>query len=391
MTKYKYPLSTSTWGKEEYEAIERVIKSERFTMGYEVDRFEKKFAKYIGSKHSVMVNSGSSANLLMIASIFYRKENTISKNDEVIVPTLGWSTSYFPFNQYGLKLKFVDIDIDTLNYNLDSLSKAISVKTKIILAINILGNPNNFKAIKKIIKGKDIILLEDNCESLGAEYNKKKAGSFGLLGTYSTFYSHHISTMEGGLITTDNDELYEIMLCLRAHGWTRNLPKNNILTGKKNPVEFEELFKFILPGYNLRPLEMSGAIGQEQLNKLPNFIKKRRENAKLIQEVLNNNKYIKLQKEIGKSSWFGFSLTMKEPKILSREKFKKILITNGFEVRPVVTGNFTKQPVIKLLNTEHFDHFPNANYLNENSLFIGNHHYNMDEAIKKLSNLNLEV
>jgi len=288
-------------------------------------------------------------------------------------------------------LKFVDIDIDTLNYNLDSLLDAITDKTKIILAINILGNPNDFEAIKKIIKGKDIILLEDNCESLGAEYNEKKAGTFGLLGTYSTFYSHHISTMEGGLITTDNDELYEIMLCLRAHGWTRNLPKNNLLTGKKSDVEFDEFFKFILPGYNLRPIEMSGAIGQEQLYKLPYFIKKRRENAKLIQEVFNPSKYIKLQQEIGRSSWFGFSLTMKEPKLLSREQFQKILISNGFEVRPVVTGNFTKQPVIKLLNTNHSDHFPNANYLHENSLFIGNHHYNMNEAIKKLSKLNLEI
>ena len=391
MNKYKYPLSTSTWGKEENDAIKKVVSSGRFTMGNEVDKFEKMFATYIGSKHALMVNSGSSANLLMIASLFYREENNISKNDEVIVPTLGWSTSYFPFHQYGLKLKFVDIDIDTLNYDLDSLAKAISVKTKIILAINILGNPNNFERIKTIIKGKEIILLEDNCESLGAEFNEQKAGTFGLLGTYSTFYSHHISTMEGGLVTTDNDELYEIMLCLRAHGWTRNLPKKNLLTGEKSEVEFDEFFKFILPGYNLRPLEMSGAIGQEQLHKLPNFINKRRENAKLIHEILNTNNYIKLQKEIGKSSWFGFSLTMKEPTVLSREKFRKILIKNGFEVRPVVTGNFTRQPVIRLLNSDNTDHFPNANYLHENSLFIGNHHYNMNEAIKILSNLNLEL
>ena len=391
MNKYKYPLSTSTWGKEEKEAIKKVVSSGRFTMGNEVNKFEQMFAKYIGSKYALMVNSGSSANLLMIASLFYRKENNIKKNDEVIVPSVGWSTSYFPFHQYGLKLKFVDIDINTLNYNLDSLSKAISVKTKIILAINILGNPNDFEVIKKIIKGKDIILLEDNCESLGAEFNEKKAGTFGLLGTYSTFYSHHISTMEGGLVTTDSDELYEIMLCLRAHGWTRDLPKNNLLTGEKSDVEFEEFFKFILPGYNLRPLEMSGAIGQEQLYKLPDFINKRRENAKLIKEVLNKNKYIKLQKEIGKSSWFGFSLTMKKPKILNREKFQKILISNGYEARPVVTGNFTKQPVIRLLNVDNSDHFPNANYLHENSLFIGNHHFNMDEAINKLSNLNLKI
>ena len=387
MNKYKYPLSSSTWGIEELKAIERVTQSGNFTMGEEVKRFEHMFSKYIGSKYSLMVNSGSSANLLMIASLFYREANKVSINDEIIVPALGWSTSYYPFSQYGLKLKFVDIDKSTLNYNLQSLEKAISKKTKVILAINILGNPNNFTQIKQIIQGKDIILLEDNCESLGADYNHKKAGTFGLIGTYSTFFSHHISTMEGGLITTDDDELYQIMLCLRAHGWTRNLPKNNFLTGTKSENEFEEFFKFVLPGYNVRPLEMSGAIGQEQLIKLPGFINNRRNNGLLFQKMMSDNSYLSIQKEIGKSSWFGFSLTIKNPDKLNRDSLQKKLIENSFEVRPVVTGNFTKQPVMKFLNTDITDGFPNANYIHENSLFIGNHHYDMEEAIDKISKL----
>ena len=387
MNKYKYPLSTSTWGNEELKAIERVTKSGKFSMGEEVQQFEHMFSKYIGSKYSLMVNSGSSANLLMIASLFYREANKLSINDEIIVPALGWSTSYYPFSQYGLKLKFVDIDKNTLNYSLTSLEKAISKKTKIILVINILGNPNNFTEINQIIQGKEIILLEDNCESLGADYNQKKAGTFGLIGTYSTFFSHHISTMEGGLITTDDEELYQIMLCLRAHGWTRNLPEKNYLTGTKSENEFEEFFKFVLPGYNVRPLEMSGAIGQEQLKKLPDFITNRRKNGLLFQTMMDNNPYLSIQKEIGRSSWFGFSLTIKNPDKLNRNSLQKKLIENSFEVRPVVTGNFTKQPVMKFLNADISNSFPNANYIHENSLFIGNHHYDMEEAINKVSNI----
>ena len=145
--------------------------------------------------------------------------------DEVIVPAVSWSTTYFPLQQFGLKLKFVDIDLRTLNYDLNALKEAVSNNTKMIVAVNLLGNPNDFDKIKNIIEDKNIIIFEDNCESLGAEFKDKQAGTFSLLGTFSTYFSHHISTMEGGFVTTDNEELYHILLSIRAHGWTRNLPK----------------------------------------------------------------------------------------------------------------------------------------------------------------------
>tara|TARA_Y100001968_G_C19448240_1_gene766697 strand:+ start:3513 stop:4682 length:1170 start_codon:yes stop_codon:yes gene_type:complete len=389
MKKYKYPLSTSTWGDEEYRAIDRVKKSGKFTMGAEVQKFEEQFANYIGSKYSLMVNSGSSANLLMIASLFFKRENPLRRNDEIIVPALGWSTSYFPLQQYGLRIKFVDININTLNYDLVKLSKSITDKTKAILAINILGNPNDFAEIQKLIKNKDIILLEDNCEALGAEYKNKKTGTFGIIGTYSTFFSHHISTMEGGLVSTDNKELYQIMLCMRAHGWTRNLPQKNMITGEKSNNEFEELFRFVLPGYNLRPLEMSAAIGQEQLLKLPSFINMRRKNALFLQKVFNKHPYIKIQEEIDKSSWFGFNLTIKDPARIKRDYLRKKLIENGFEVRPVVTGNFTKQPVMNFLKADLSCDLRNSDYIDANSLFIGNNHFDMQKAITTLSQIKL--
>ena len=194
-------------------------------MGEYVKRFENNFGKFINRKFCVMVSSGSAANVLSIASLFYTKKPMLKIGDEVIVPAVSWSTTYFPLQQFGLKLKFVDIDLRTLNYDLKALKEAVSNNTKMIVAVNLLGNPNDFDKIKNIIEDKNIIIFEDNCESLGAEFKDKQAGTFSLLGTFSTYFSHHISTMEGGFVTTDNEELYHILLSIRAHGWTRNLLK----------------------------------------------------------------------------------------------------------------------------------------------------------------------
>lgn len=228
--------------------------------------------------------------------------------------------------------------------------------------------------------GGDIILIEDNCEALGAEYQDKKCGTIGLMGSYSFFFSHHISTMEGGMITTDNKELYHILLSLRAHGWTRQLPKENTLT-KKSDNPFYEQFRFILPGYNLRPLEMSGAIGIEQLKKLPKFIENRRKNAEyFINKFKNNDKYI-IQKEIEKSSWFGFSIVLKSG---NRDKIIKKLLENDIETRPIVSGNFVKNDVIKYFDYEIFGELKNSDYLHDNGFFVGNHHYDIRKEIDYL-------
>ena len=244
---HKFPLSYDSWDHEELEAISQVVKDRFFTMSTKVKKFEEEFSNYIGSKYSIMVNSGSSANLLMIASLFYTSDHKkkLKRGDEVIVPAVSWSTTYFPLYQYGLKIKFVDVDLETLNYDLRKLKLAVSNKTKVILAVNLLGNPNNFTEIKKIIGNKDILLIEDNCESLGAEFGNKKTGTIGLLGTFSFFFSHHISTMEGGMIVTDDEELYHIILSLRAHGWTRNLPAENLVSNKSKN-NFDEAFRFVL-------------------------------------------------------------------------------------------------------------------------------------------------
>ncbi|EPU3936693.1 DegT/DnrJ/EryC1/StrS family aminotransferase [Morganella morganii] len=374
------PLATTTWDDNEYNALNNVIKSGMFTMGKFVKEFEHDFAQYVGSKYAIMVNSGSSANLLAIASLFYTKLPMLQRGDEIIVPAVSWSTTYYPLYQYGLKIKFVDIDKETLNLDLDKLKSAITDKTRAIMSVNLLGNIVDYTELNKIIADKNIILIEDNCESLGSTLNEKHSGTFGLLGTYSCFFSHHISTMEGGMVTTDNEELYHIMLSLRAHGWTRNLPKENkICTKSDNP--FEESFRFVLPGYNLRPLEMSGALGIEQLKKLPTLIAGRRLNARYFQENFSKIKSISIQKETGKSSWFGFSIIVfdgKEKRDLLAKKFTE----NGIECRPIVAGNFAKNPVVQYFDYEIFDDLKNSDLINDSGLFIGNHHYDIKNELK---------
>ena len=385
----KFPLATASWGQEELDAMQRVIASGMYSMGANVQAFERDFTQYIGSQHCVMVNSGSSANLLMVAALFYTKNSKLKlqRGDEVIVPAVSWSTTYYPLYQYGLKIKFVDIDLHTLNYDLDQLEQAVTDKTRAIMAVNLLGNPNDFERIQQIIGTRDIVLMEDNCESLGATFQGKQAGTFGVMGTFSSFFSHHISTMEGGLIVTDDEEIYQILLSLRAHGWTRNLPKQNHVCSDKSDDPFEESFRFVLPGYNVRPLEMEGALGVEQLKRLPNLIEERRKNGKLLQAALSNHPEIIIQKEIGDSSWFGFSLVIRPGSQLTRKALVLKLQKFGFEYRPIVTGNFAKNEVVKYFDSEVFGVLKNAEHIDQNGLFVGNHHFPILEAMQALGNL----
>ena len=334
------PLSVDTWGLEERQALWRVMDSGRYTMGSEVEAFEKEYAEYCGSKYCVAVNSGSSANLLMVAAWTLRYGK-----GTVIVPAVGWATSYSPFQQYGWKLVFIDVDVQTLNYPPTLLKEACKAhKPDLILAINLLGNPNEYDEFPHVP------VLEDNCEAMGAVYKGKRTGTFGVMSSHSTYFSHHICTMEGGMVTTDDEYFYHMLLALRSHGWTRHLPLCNQLGAKVDK------FHFILPGYNVRPTEVQCAIGREQIKKLPKFIEQRRENASRFPYWT--------QKEVGESSWFGFAVFGDDvPKVVWR-----------YEYRPVVTGNFLKQPVISHYDYEVFGQTPNADFIDEKAVMIGNSH-----------------
>ena len=382
----RYKLATSSWDNSELKAIQRVIDKDMFSMGEYVAQAERNFCSFTKSKYALMVSSGSAANLIAIASLFYTKNQMLKRGDEVIVPAVSWSTTYFPLQQFGLKLKFVDIDINTLNYDLESLESAISDNTKMIMVVNLLGNPNDFEKITNMIKGKNIFFIEDNCESMGAEFKGKQAGTFGRIGTFSTFFSHHISTMEGGFVVTNNEEIYHILLSLRAHGWTRNLPKKNKVCIKSDDW-FEESFRFVLPGYNVRPVEMSGAIGIEQLKKLPDFLKKRRENAKLFTDLFKDHKDFMIQKDLDNSSWFGFSLIIRPESKLNRREVIHKLKENNIDCRPIVTGNFTRNEVMKFFNYEIHKELKNADYLHNKGFFVGNSHICLEKEIKYLKKI----
>lgn len=353
------PLATSTWGDEELEAIVKVAKSGRITMGTLTQEFEKRFARYVGTKFCVACNSGSSANLLMVTALSLR-----CGVGTVIVPSIAWSTSYSPFFQNGWKLKFVDIDRNTLNYDIEKL-KAAYQEGDLILAVNLLGNPNDFRWFPSMV------MLEDNCESLGAEYADMKTGKFGVMASHSTYFSHHICTMEGGMVTTDDEYYYQMILSLRSHGWTRHLPENNLLDAKVGP------FEFIYPGYNFRPTEMQSAIGIEQLKKLPGFVSQRQENLANFQVYCEKQGWgYQKTPEWGKSSSFGCALFHEDI-----EDIKKNFDEKGIEYRPIMSKNFTKTPSIKYYNHEIYGDLENTDWVEKYGIFIGNHHEPIDWEI----------
>ena len=384
----EYKLCDFPWDEKEKDAIRTVIDSGNFAMGEKVKQFENEFAKKIGSKHAIMVNSGSSANLLAIAALCY--SNKLKKGDEVIVPAVSWSTTYSPLQQFGLKLTFVDIDKYTLNISLDMLKKVISDKTKMIFLVNLLGNPNDFKKVYEIVGNRDIIIAEDNCESLGARYDNKYTGTFGLFGTYSTFYSHHLCTMEGGIVSTDDDDFYDYMVSVRAHGWTRNIRKDSNIYTKKND-QFYESFNFIMPGFNLRPLEIEGAIGLVQIKKMDRMINTRRENAEYFYQKISKFDNIRIQKEIGSSSWFGFSIVLENKLANSRNEIVKVLSDSNIETRPIVAGNFTKNKAIEYMDYRIPFELKNSDEIHNSGFFIGNHSVNNNKEIDYFVNVLEEV
>jgi CDP-4-dehydro-6-deoxyglucose reductase, E1 len=378
MAKNKYGLASSTWDESELQAMQDVIQSGKFTMGERVREFELQFAAHVGAKYAVMVNSGSSANLILVNALKYHSKFNLAPEDEIIVPAVSWSTTFYPVTQSGFVLKFVDIDRRTLNIDVSQVEAAVTPKTKAIFAVNLLGNPVDWETLNQIAARHKLILLEDNCESLGGIFQGKSLGTFGLGGTFSTFFSHHMSTMEGGLVCTDDEELMQIMKSLRAHGWTRDLPSQNYVYDKTGDA-WDDHFRFVLPGFNLRPLEIEAAIGLEQLKKLDSFVTARRTNAKLFSDLMSKFTDIETQTELGESSWFGFSMVLTGKLRGKRKALVELLTESGIESRPIVAGNFTRSPVISHLPHTIHGELSAADEMHENGLFVGNHHYDLSE------------
>lgn len=377
----KYSLSNDTWDAKELSAAHKVIDSRYFTLGANVRQYEKMFAEKFGAKYAVMSNSGSSANLLTMAALLY--SGRLNRGDEILVTAVSWSTTYFPISQMGFKLRFVDINLCTLNVDVEALEAAITTETKAVMLVNLLGNPNEFDKIQKICDDHGLIMLEDNCESMGAKYNSKQAGTFGLIGSFSTYFSHHLCTMEGGMNVTDDEELYHYMLSVRSHGWTRHLPDDSQIY-KKMDDPFYESFNFIMPGFNIRPLEIEAATGIEQLKKLDLFVEQRRKNAELFKHRISTETNLLTQQEIGEASWFGFAIILPEEIKGKRDAFTDALRAAEIEVRPIVAGNFVRQKALRFLDYSISGQLINADYIHENGFFVGNHSIEMEESINLL-------
>ena len=386
--KISYALSPNSFSNKDIIEGVKILLSKRITMGEITKKFEKEFAKFIGSKYALMVNSGSSANLLAtFALVNPIKKNRLKSGDECLIPSLCWSTSLWPIVQAGLKPKFVDIDPKTLNISLPDLKKKITKKTKAIMGVHILGNSTDMDELMDLVKKNKLYLIEDTCESLGSSFKKKYLGNFGDFGTYSFYYSHQITAGEGGMIICNNKQNYEIIHSLRSHGWDRGLVSN-----KNN-------FNFINSGFNLRPLEISAAIGFNQFKKLNQFKKIRSYNRIKIIENLKKSKNWKNQfsfidpiKKLD-PSWFGLPILINKKYLNKKNKFLSYLNKNGIETRPIISGNFLNQPSIKLykLNSKK-EEFKGAQEIEDRGFFIGIHVNKITEKeLKLLENKLLKI
>lgn len=372
----KYPLASKTWNETEYQSVMKVLGQDFYTMGSYCRQFEEAYAEWAGTKYAVFCNSGSSANLLALSAIRNDPRHQSDKRNEIIVPAVSWSTTYYPVAQLGYDLVFADICDKTFNIQIEAIEKKITANTKAIFAVNLLGNPCDFAALRRLCDLHNLVLLEDNCESMGAIHGEKKTGSHGLIGTQSTFFSHHMCTMEGGICVTDDELVYELLKSLRAHGWVRDVENHELFyTYFDRPKsELYEHFHFVLPGYNFRPTEIQGVLGIEQLKKLDCFIENRVINAAYFKKTLQSLDIdidMQIEQAGGKSSWFWFGLLCSNKE--KRDNLAKLLMKHDIDCRPIVSGNMLNQPVFsKYLKS---GRLPNAERIHDCGLAIGNHHF----------------
>src|SRR3989454_5815994 len=373
--KTRIPLTVPTYGAEEVEEAVDSLLSTWVTMGAKVKKFEEAFSQYNGSKHAVMVNSGGSANLLALSVLTNPiLADHIERGSEIITPAVTWATTVYPIANVGCTPVLVDVDPRTFNVSPAEVEKAITPKTKAIVPVHLLGGPCEIDSIQKIGETHDLHVVEDACESTGAEFQKKKVGTFGDMGTFSFFLSHHISTIEGGMIVTDDDALYENLKAMRAFGWVRDLrDKEEYASANKG---IDPRFLFITSGYNLRPTEIQGAFGIHQIKKLDGFIDERRKNAAYWTKKLSpySDLLILPEEQLGtKHVYFGYPLSVKTEAPFTREQFVDHLEGKLVETRPVMAGNIAEQPVMKSIPHRISGSLTNSKMIMRQSFFFGNH------------------
>jgi CDP-6-deoxy-D-xylo-4-hexulose-3-dehydrase len=354
----RIPLNTSTFGDDETNAVLEVLRSDRVTMGGKCHEFERAFGKYLGDAEAIFVNSGSSANLLGFFALANhaapqpKNKRRFVSGSEVIVPAVSWSTTFWPIVQAGGVPVLVDSDPRTLQMKPDAMRTALSEKTVAICPVHVLGNTVPMDEVMRFAEETGLWVVEDTCEALGAHYEGKLVGTFGDMATFSFFFSHHITTIEGGMIVTRDAQLAELLRCMRAHGWTRDL-KNRQETEALYP-EIDPNFLFVNLGFNLRPTEINAALGLIQLQKLGAFNQRRNEIAstwtnRFLPLIEQGTFYPMQPTGRARPASFGYPVICREPQI--RKALKHHLNMHGVETRPIICGNMAKQPAFA-----HFSH-----------------------------------
>jgi CDP-6-deoxy-D-xylo-4-hexulose-3-dehydrase len=371
----RIPLSIPSFGWEEvWEALDSLLSAE-VTMGKKVRQFEAMFAAYIGVKHAIMVNSGSSANLLAVSILTNPLlRGHLQPGDEVITPAVTWATTVFPLLNVGLRPVLVDVDLHSFNLIPEQVEKAISPKSRAILLVHLLGHPCTMDEITAIASRHNLLVIEDSCEAHGAEYHGRKVGGFGDMATFSFFFSHHISTIEGGMLLTDNDEYAELARALRVFGWIRDLEAKDAFA-RQHP-EVDPRFLFVNVGYNLRPTDLQGAFGIHQVSRLDGYVETRRDNARFWGERLASLDHLLLHREAEgtKHAWFGFPVLVQPNSPFSRKDLTGYLEARGVETRPIMAGNIDEQPALRLFPYRKVGDLPNSRLIHRNAFFFGNHH-----------------
>lgn len=362
----RFPLMERTFTEDEILAAVDTILSGQLTMHDRVAELEQRFARAVGAPYAVMVNSGSSANLLAVgAAANPVRARHLDRGDEVLVPAVCWSTSVWPLVQAGLKPVFVDVDPRTLNISIEDLHRKRTPRTRAILIVHVLGNACDMASIPD-----DLIVIEDTCESLGTLSHGRFAGTHGDFGTYSFYYSHHMTTGEGGMVVCKTLEDYDLLRCLRAHGWSRQLSNRAAIEAEHPDVD--PRFTFVNLGYNVRPLDVQAAIGLQQLARLSEMNEARNSNrARIVEALRNDPKFQPAVPDNGcEPAWFGLSMLLHDDRPL--REFLHSLTELGVENRPVISGNFTRQPAWKRIGYEMDPQsLPGAEEVHHRGFFLG--------------------
>jgi len=362
--------------------VDFINHSDRYTNGPKVRELEDLWSSWLGVDYSLFVNSGSSANLILVSSVMAKYK--LKRGDKVLVPAMTWVTNISPIIQLGLEPVFCDVDIKNFSFDLDHFAELAKLHSdiRVVFVTHLFGIPAPINEFKKIIP--NAIYIEDCCESHGAEINEKKVGTLSLGATFSSYFGHHMNTVEGGFVSTNDFELYELMKAKRSHGLARETSKETFNKYRELYPEVDENFLFITDGFNCRSTEINAVLGIEQLNRLDDFISKRRYVCERFVDILKKCGDVFVIPNFDGNSSFCLQFILND--VVLRTPFKDFLESNGVETRPLCSGNLLRQPFLD----EYFldkKEDSNVDYLHNHGFFIGNHHLISDDELDKLEGL----